>query len=54
MSSAKDTEKYSEAETKRRFEAALRGARVTGHKTMKDVPKKRAESQGKATKKPAK
>ena len=34
-------EQYSEEETKRRFEAALRGAREVGHEPMKDIPMKR-------------
>jgi hypothetical protein len=36
-----DTE-FSEDEKKERFAAALRGARIAGHKPMTDVPKKRA------------
>lgn len=50
----KSDEKFSERESQKRFEAALRGARIAGHKPMKEVPKKRAEPQGKAKKKPAK
>jgi hypothetical protein len=34
-------ESYSAEETKRRFEAALRGAREVGHEPMKDIPMKR-------------
>ena len=30
-------ESYSEAEAKRRFEAALRGARLVGHKPQSDM-----------------
>jgi len=30
---------FSKKEAEKRFEAALRGARVTGHKTSKDIPK---------------
>jgi len=37
----KQSEFYDKDEAKRRFEAALRGARVAGHKPMTDVPKKR-------------
>jgi len=36
-------ESYSEDEAKRRFEAALRGARVVGHEPMKDIPPKRSK-----------
>jgi hypothetical protein len=36
----KDTEKFSDEEAERRLVAALRGSRTTGHKPMKDVPKK--------------
>lgn len=34
---SKDTDQFSPEETRKRFEAALRGARVTGHKSMSDV-----------------
>jgi hypothetical protein len=37
-------DQYSEQETRRRVEAALRGARIAGHKTMNDIPKKNGES----------
>jgi DNA adenine methylase len=37
----KDEELYSEKEAQRRFEAALRGARIVGHKPMKDMASKR-------------
>jgi hypothetical protein len=36
----KDTEKFSDEEAERRLVAALRGSRITGHKPMKDKPKK--------------
>jgi hypothetical protein len=36
---------YSEEETGRRFEAALRGAREVGHKPMKDISPKRPTTQ---------
>jgi hypothetical protein len=38
-----DTE-FSPKETQQRFEAALRGARLVGHKPMKDIPKRNGES----------
>jgi hypothetical protein len=44
----KQSEFYDKDEAKRRFEAALRGARVAGHKPMTDVPKKRKASQEKS------
>ena len=37
---------YTPEEAQARFEAALRGARVAGHKTMKDVAGKGRESKG--------
>jgi hypothetical protein len=37
----KQSEFYDKDEAERRFEAALRGARIAGHKPMTDVPKKR-------------
>jgi hypothetical protein len=39
-----EKEAYSPEEARQRFEAALRGARVAGHKTMKDVAGKGRES----------
>jgi hypothetical protein len=35
-------DKYSEEEAQRRLEAALRGARLAGHKPMKSMTPKRA------------
>jgi hypothetical protein len=35
-------DQYSDEEAERRLVAALRGARITGHKPMSDLPKKRA------------
>jgi hypothetical protein len=37
-------EQYSEDEAKRRFEAALRGAREVGHESMKDITPKRPKT----------
>jgi hypothetical protein len=34
-------DQYSQAEARKRMEAALRGARIAGHKAMKDVALKR-------------
>jgi hypothetical protein len=45
---AKDDEKYSEKETQRRFVAALKAAVNTLPKPLKDKPKVKAESRGKA------
>jgi hypothetical protein len=39
---SKDSDKFSPKEVERRFEAALRGARIAGHKQMKDITKKSA------------
>jgi hypothetical protein len=36
-------DKFSDVETKRRLEAALRGARIAGPKPMKDIPAKRSK-----------
>jgi hypothetical protein len=36
-------EKYSDTETLKRFEAALRGARIAGHKPMKNAGHKKIE-----------
>jgi hypothetical protein len=44
--SEKNKEHFSPEETNRRMAAALRGARIAGHKTMKDIPKKNGESRG--------
>ena len=40
-SQSEQRQRFSEEETKLRFEAALRGAREVGHETMKDIPAKR-------------
>ena len=46
---------YSEEEAQRRFEQALRGAKIAGHKPMKDVLRKKPKTQRKqGEKKPAK
>ena len=37
--SSRSADQFSDEEAKRRFEAALRGARITGHKPLKDKPK---------------
>jgi len=41
---------FTGAEAQRRFEAALRGARVVGHESLKDKPKKRARKTEKGNK----
>lgn len=53
MKSRKDDEKFSDDETQRRFEAALRGARVTGHKPMSEISPKLTKLR-KRKKKPSK
>ena len=40
----KTSEVFDKEETERRMQAALRGAQIAGHKTMKDIPKKDGES----------
>jgi hypothetical protein len=47
MIKAKETEKYSEQEASRRFEAALRGAFSTSPKPMKDIPRRRLKQKRK-------
>jgi hypothetical protein len=37
----KPPDEYSEKEAAERLAAALRGARIVGHKPMKDIPRKR-------------
>jgi len=49
----KPDDQYSQEEAEKRFEAALRGARVTGHKPMKDIPAKPKASRKKPRKKRA-
>jgi hypothetical protein len=52
MSGKSSDDKYSDEEAERRLAAALRGSRITGHKPMSDLPKKRTAK--KAKKKPGK
>jgi hypothetical protein len=49
MTSRKPSEKLSEDETQMRFEAALRGARIAGHKP-KSAPKRNLGKVAKRTK----
>jgi hypothetical protein len=49
LMSAKPDEQFSDEETQRRFEAALRGAREVGHEPMKDISPKRSKPQAKAS-----
>ena len=54
VSKTKDEDGFTETEARQRFEAALRGARITGHKPMTDIPKralKKAKKSGGADKK---
>jgi hypothetical protein len=39
----KKNDQFSGAEAEKRLQAALRGSRVTGHKQMTDIPKKKAK-----------
>jgi hypothetical protein len=41
----KEQEQYSDEEAERRLVAALRGSRISGHKQMADIPKKRGTTQ---------
>jgi hypothetical protein len=50
MAATKD-EKYTDQEAQRRFEAALRGARVVGHKPQSEM--KLGKPRGKPNKSPA-
>jgi hypothetical protein len=45
MPSEPSDDQYSKREAKRRFEQALRGARIAGHKPMKDVVGKKPKAQ---------
>jgi hypothetical protein len=49
MSRTKDDE-YSDKEVQERFEAALRGARISGHKPMESLTRKKAKGQSKKAK----
>jgi len=49
----KNRDTFSQDETRQRFEAALRGARLASPKMLKDKPRKAAES-NQPKKKPAK
>jgi hypothetical protein len=44
MAGRNTDEQYSDEETQRRFEAALRGAREVGHEPMKDITPKRTKA----------
>lgn len=46
-----DTEKYSAEEARKRFEAALKGARIAGHKPMESLTRGKAKKQRKPKKK---
>jgi hypothetical protein len=52
MSRKPDEERYSAQEAQNRFEAALRGARVVGHKPQSEM--KLGKPRGKPSKSPAK
>jgi len=49
----KKTDEYSQEEMQRRFEAALRGARIAGHKPMESLTQTKAKKQRKPKKKSA-
>jgi hypothetical protein len=44
------TDQYTDEEARRRFEAALRGAREVGHEQMKDIPPKAGKKERPASK----
>jgi hypothetical protein len=44
MTKTRPVDEYSAREAQQRFEAALRGAQLVGHKPMKDIPKRNGES----------
>jgi hypothetical protein len=46
-----DTEKFRDEESKRRFEMALRGARLAGHKPMETLTAKKTKKTRKPKKK---
>jgi hypothetical protein len=50
----KSDDQYTDEEAQRRFEASLRGARVVGHESMKDISPKRAAPTRALTAKPGK
>ena len=55
MAKGKSSETYDEKEAQLRFEQALRGARIAGHKSMKEIVGKQPKNQRQPTKKkPAK
>jgi hypothetical protein len=43
MSTKRSEDRYSNEDAERRLGAALLGARITGHKPMSGIPKKRAK-----------
>jgi hypothetical protein len=43
----KDSEQYAPEESRKRFEAALKGARLAGHKPMESLTRKKAKAQPK-------
>jgi hypothetical protein len=47
----KSEDKFSEKETQQRMEAALRGARISGHKPMSEIEPKRTKPSRKRPKK---
>jgi hypothetical protein len=48
---AKDSEQYSEHEARQRMEAALRGARIAGHKSLESLTRSKPKKQRKPKKK---
>jgi hypothetical protein len=54
MGTKDDSDEYSPAETKERMVAALRGARLAGHKPMEDLIKKKPKAKKAAKKRKSK
>jgi hypothetical protein len=55
MPTQKSDDRFSEAETRKRMEAALRGARIAGHKPMSEIaPKRIIDKNAPRKKKPGK
>jgi hypothetical protein len=44
---SKSNEEFSEQEKRKRFESALKGARLAGHKPMESLTRKKAKAQPK-------
>jgi hypothetical protein len=52
MDDPKSDQSFDKGEAKRRFEAALKGARIAGHKPMQSLTRKKTKAQSKKRGKP--